>query len=509
MSEEKKLRTSFSPARRWQIGFDVLLRTALVLAVVVMANFIGAKFYHRFYLSAQTRTELSSRTLNILHSVTNRVEVTLYYDTHGQENFYPDIVELLNAYHDANKNISIRTVDYTLNPTEAMKLKEKFNLPSQDPTKPDAPMAKDVIIFACGDRHDVVPGAAIVGTKLVARTQDDPDYDPNEKRPQFRRKPVQFNGEVLFTSKILALAHGQPLPAYFVARHGNVSLTSDEENDNGYRKFGLALAQNDIAVSYLDLMSTDIPADCGLLIIAAPVKEFDATEIQKIDRYLASGGKLLALFNYASIQQPTGLENELQRWGVNIAADYVTDPQSSGGNEQFVEVTSFNPKTFVSPLMQLALEMVLPRPVIGVQPANTPANAPQVDALVASSENSTLAGNRTAAPRSYSLIAAIEQKPATGTTSLHGSTRIVVAGDSLFLDNQLIDAAANRDFLNYTLNWLANREELLSGIGPKPVNEFRLLLTAKQMRQLNWLLLGALPGGVLLFGWMVWLVRRK
>jgi ABC-2 type transport system permease protein len=487
-----------------------VLRTALVLAVVVMANFIGAKFYHRFYLSAQTRIELAPRTLDILHSLTNHVEITLYYDTHDERNFYPDIVELLNAYHDQNKkNISIRTVDYTRDPAEAMKVKEKFDLPSQDTANPNAPMAKDVIIFSCGDRHDIVPGQLIVKTTTVQIGPGNPDYDPNDKRPQWQKKPVLFNGQVLFTSKILALAHGQPLHAYFVQLHSKVSLTDDAESDNGYRKFGLAVAQNDIAVSYLDLMSVDdVPADCGLLIIVAPVTGFTPAEIQKIDRYLASGGKLFALFNYASLQQPTGLENELQRWGINVAADYVLDPQSSGEDKSVV-VTSFNPKTFVSPLMGLALQMVLPRPLTGVPPASPSANAPQVDSLAASSENSSLAGNRATPPRSYALIAAVEQNPATGTASLHGSTRIVVTGDSLFLDNQMIDAAANRDFLNYALNWLCDRDTLMSGIGPKPVSEFRLLLTSKQQQDLDWLLLGALPGGVLVIGWMVWLVRRK
>jgi hypothetical protein len=399
-------------------------------------------------------------------------------------------------------------VDYTRDPAEAMKVKEKFNLPAQDPANPDAPMAKDVVIFSCGDRHDIVPGQLIVKTSTVQIGPGNPDYDPNEKRSQWQSRPVQFRGEVLFTSKILALAHGQPLPVYFLQRHGEASLTDD--GDNGYRKFGLELAQNDMTVSYLDLMTVaDVPADCGLLVIAAPVKEFDASELQKVDRYLAAGGKLLVLLNWASIEHPTGLENELQHWGVNVAADYVKDPEKSNGSDQFVAVTDFNPKTFVSPLMRFGLEMVLPRPITSVTQANPAANAPQVESLAASSETSTLAGNRNAAPRNYSLIASIEQNPATGTTSLHGRTRIVVAGDSLFLDNQLIDLDADRDFLNLAVDWLGDRDTLVSGIGPRPVNEFRLILTSKQQRDLDWLLLGALPGGVLVIGWMVWLVRRK
>ena len=59
-------------------GADMLVRTALVLAVAVMINYIGAQFFQRFYLSSQTRVRLSSRTVSVLHSLTNRVAVTLY-----------------------------------------------------------------------------------------------------------------------------------------------------------------------------------------------------------------------------------------------------------------------------------------------------------------------------------------------------------------------------------------------------------------------------------------------
>jgi len=67
----------------------------------------------------------------------------------------------------------------------------------------------------------------------------------------------------------------------------------------------------------------------------------------------------------------------------------------------------------------------------------------------------------------------------------------------------------NRDFLNSAVNWLLDSSQLPEGIGPRPVEEFRLLISRQQKQQLNWLLLGALPGGVLFFGWLVWLVRRK
>jgi len=59
------------------------------------------------------------------------------------------------------------------------------------------------------------------------------------------------------------------------------------------------------------------------------------------------------------------------------------------------------------------------------------------------------------------------------------------------------------------VNWLCDRPLLLAGIGPRPVTDLHLQITRQQQRQLNWVLLGALPGAVLVFGWFIWLVRRK
>ncbi len=504
MSDNPKSRRSFSPASRWQIGFDKIARTLLVLAVVVMVNYLGAQFFHRFYLSSQTRVALSSRTLTVLSSMTNHVDVTLYYDTHDQGNFYPNIVALLNEYHAADKNISIHTVDYVNDPGDAEKTKEKYNLPSATDS-PNAPPAKDLVIFDSPGRIPiVVPGEAIVQKKLE---QTRPD-DPKQQKLQFRNKPIAFNGELMFTSKLLALANTQPFKAYFLQGHGESSLT---DNGNfGFTKFGLELAQNYILTTNLELNGdSPVPMDCNLLIIAAPTTALPDSELQKIDQYLADGGRLLALFNYQSIEHETGLEPILKlHWGINVEADYVKDAQNSITGQD-VKIRDFNPKTFVAPLTQVSLQMILPRPITKVDFANPPANSPQVDELALTSETSTLAGDPAAAPRHYPVIASVEQKPVAGVSHPRGNTRIVVAGDSIFLGNYYIEGGANRDFVSYAANWLLDRQQLLAGISPQPVTEFRLLLTRKEGQQLDWLLLAALPGGVLIFGWLIWFVRRK
>jgi ABC-type uncharacterized transport system involved in gliding motility auxiliary subunit len=482
---------SFSPRRRWLIGFDVVVRTALVLAVVVMVNYLGAKFYGRYFLSSETQVKLSPRSLSVVHSITNQVAVTVYYDK--TDDWYSTIIALLNEYRSANPHISVKTVDYVRDPGEAQKIKEKYKLSSaQD---------KDLVIFDCNDHVKIVNGDSLTQVKL--------EEVPNATQREFRRKPIAFNGEMMFTAMLLAVENPKPLKAYFLQGDGEPSLSGSGDMD--YFKFGATLAQSYIATVPLNLLGDQtVPDDCNLLIIAGARTAFSPAELQKIDQYLTQGGRLFVLFNYFSLEHPTGLAPILQKWGVNVIPDTVHEPTASTAPaHQDVITAKYGNHPVVNPLTGLPLQLVLPRPIAHVQWQNPPADAPKVTELVFSSPESTLALDPTAAPRSYPLMAAVEQKAAPGLGSTRGTTRMIVAGDSFFLDNQMIEAAANRDFAGYAANWLLDRTVLLQGIGPRPVTEFRLTMTGDQLRNVRWLLLAALPGGVLVFGWLVWLVRRK
>jgi hypothetical protein len=493
MPNDPQFQPSFSPGRRWKIGFDVVVRTALVLAVVVMVNYLGGLFPGRFYLSSQTRVELSSRTTSILHSLTNHITVTLYYDR--QNDFYPTIVALLNEYHSVNPNISVKTVDYVRDAGEAEKIKEQYK------QYMNSPQDKDLVIFDSDGRVKIVPGDALAKYTL--------EQIPNEKEREFRKKPTAFLGEMMFTSTLLAVSNPKPLKAYFLQGHGEPSL--EDTSETGYFKFASALAQNYIRVMPFQLLGDSlVPTDCNLLIIAGPRTTFSDSELQKIDQYLSQGGRLLVLLDYSSISEPTGIENILKRWGVNVGADVVQDPQNTISGQDVI-VRNFSQHPIVNPLTRLALQLILPRPVSRVNWQNPRADAPMVDELACSGPDSVLAGERGEAPRSYPLMAAVEQNPVKGVANPHGTMRMVVVGDSFFLGNHNIEggaSGANRDFVGYAVNWLLDRPTLLEGIGPRPVTEFRLIMTQAQQREVRWLLLGALPGGVLLLGGLAWLRRR-
>jgi hypothetical protein len=183
MPTDPKSQPSFTPGRRWKIGLDVVVRTALVLAVVVMANYLAARphMFGRFYLSSQTRVQLAPQTLELLKSLTNHIDVTLYYDK--QDDFYPTIVALLNEYRSANPRLSVKTVDYVRDAGEAQKIKEQYKL--------NSPTDKNLVIFDCEGRVKIVPGDSLTEVKL--------EQVPNPKEREFRRRPIAFNGEQAFS----------------------------------------------------------------------------------------------------------------------------------------------------------------------------------------------------------------------------------------------------------------------------------------------------------------------
>ena len=86
-------------------------------------------------------------------------------------------------------------------------------------------------------------------------------------------------------------------------------------------------------------------------------------------------------------------------------------------------------------------------------------------------------------------------------------TRLVVVGDSDFASNGGL-MGANADFFLNAVRWLLECESGFAAV-PAAFEEIRLVLDARQLRQLLWFAGGVLPGCVAALGlWAVWRRRR-
>jgi hypothetical protein len=418
------------------------------------------------------------------------------------------ICALLAEYQRANPaHVHVVDLDYVKSPGEAAELLARLHL---------EPNQKDFVAFEGNGQRQICED-----TRLS-------DYNFNDLLLGQEIRRTAFLGELYFTAAIMSIAHPRAQKAYFLTGHGerdpgDPTGQGPAPGRTGYAKLA-AILTNEMACGWttLALSQTDsIPADCSLLIIASgrePTGRLSSNELFQVQTYLKNGNaRLLALLDTTE-----GLDPVLTNWGVILPAAHVIDSDKGfliGGGEFLVQPAFDARSSSVHPIMQglaregLRILMDTPRPIIGFQKTSRDPSAPTLTALAATSTNGipwpaerALAGAAPLPPPPYTLAAAIEQ----GVINGHDGTRMVVAGDADFLDDQMIDSSANHYFASRTLDWLLSRPEALAGdIGPRPIREYQLFLTRSQTTRLRWLFLAAMPGAVLFLGGLVWLRRRS
>lgn len=486
---------SFSHGRRFGLGTNTLVSSVALFAVMAMLNYLAGRHYLRVPLSFAAKEQLSPLTMQVLKSLPEPVKIVLYYDP--DETLYNPVSQLLKEYALVNPTkLSLDAVNYTLEPAKAELIKTQYKLP---------PQARDLVIFECRGK-----------TRIVAQSELS-DYDISKvvsgESKEVKRKG--FMGERMFTSAIRTVADPQVSRAVFLIGHGEHDRTNSL-SDFGYGRFSALLRENGIQAAPLSLAGTnDVPADTQLVIIAGPTLAFDPAEIDKLDRFLNKGGRLFLLLNY---QSRTGLERLLSKWGVEFGTGVVVDEKESRSNSSVI-IAKYAGHPVVGALSQakLPLQMILPRPILK-RAGPQGADAPQVVELATSSEEGIAVNDvQNGVPRpnpatdphgAIPVMIAVEKGSIKDVNLDRGSTRMIVTGDSYFLGNKLIEAAANRDFAWHAINWLLDRSQLLGGIGPRKITEYTLTVTQRQMTNLRVLVLAGIPGGVLLLGLLVWFRRR-
>jgi hypothetical protein len=499
----------FSPGRRWLTTLNLLLATAAALALVVMLNYLAEGHYKRYAWADATRFKLSPQTLDVLHSLTNDVQVTIFYQR--KADVYTMIRALLAEYQHANhSHIQVTDLDYVKSPGEARRLLARLRL---------GPEQKDFVAFE--DKGN--------GQRQICYDIKLSDYDFNDMLRGGAPRRRAFLGELYFTSAVLAIAHPRDQKAYFLTGHGERDAGDPGQRPapegTGYTKLAAILA-NEMRCHWTNLVLSEtdsIPADCSLLIIPSgrqTVSQLSSNELFQVQTYLRHGNaRLLALLDTTE-----GLEPVLTNWGVVLPNAHVieSDKQFLIGGGQFLVQPAFDASSSsVHPIMRALaragskIQMDMPRPILAYKTASRDPGAPTLTAVAATTTNAvqwpgeralTAANGTPLLSPPYILVAAIEQ----GVINGRDGTRMVVAGDADFLDDQMIDSAANHTFASQTLDWLLSRPETLAGrIGPRPIPNYQIFLPESQMTQLRWLFLAAMPGSVLFLGGLVWLRRRS
>jgi hypothetical protein len=485
MSDSQQL-ASFSPTVRRVISRRVILAAVVATLCVVLANLLALRNPARIVLSQSADHSLSPLTKNVLGSLTNDVRAVVLFDR--QADLFESVKNLLTEYERISPRLKLELIDPARDPARAEAVQQELRLPIRSP--------ENRVIFAANDSAKAINESELSILDLSGF------MDTREARR------THFTGEQLFTSAIVAVTEGRQTKVGFVIGHGE-HKASDTGGQWGYSKFANILQQKGLLLKEIPLAGTNsIPADCRMLIIAGPRTPYSGGELAKLREFVDIGGSLFTLFNFYSLQRPTGLEKFLADYDFKIGINQVSDSkneQSGQGGLLLVDDLGSHPIT--KPILGSRLQMLLPRSV-GLPEAEND-ESPTVSILAHSSDAGQAVGQIQGNKGSVEM----EGKIPLIAAKLHANdgqppARIVVAGDSLFLGNSAIEAGANRDFASLTINWLLEREHLLA-IAPRTVTEYRINLSRTEMTSISWLLLLILPGGTLGLGLLWWRRQMK
>ncbi len=466
----------------------------LLVAILLIVNYLGYRHYHRWDLTASGSFSLSPQTKKILKGVKSKLDVVVFLPP--GDPLYQKVKDLLTAYETASPMVKVRYVNPDRDPAGTEALAKRYNV-----------SVANVVVFASGSRSKYVEKDQMV------------DYDFSAMRMGGRPRVKAFKAEEAFTNAILDVLNPRKPVIYFTQGHG--------ERSAGERNLGFGMLrerlkrEGDILRNWTSLGKTSVPEDADCLVIAGPRKPFLPTEAKVVGDYLTKGGKVFALLDPVILpgRPPlfgkTGLEELFKEWGVEAGNDIVLDPAASvrAFGAQTFFCADYGTNTIVRDLSKNKYPVLfsLARSLVQVKPAEKGYTVAPL--LMSSSKSWGLrslksldkpAEETKGDPTGPLLLAACVYSSKPGE-----KTRIVITGDAdLGSDTLLSSGAGNLLFCMNAFHWLLRQESRIA-IPPKTSIEAHLTLTASQSNFLFILFVLIMPMAAVGTGVFVYIKRRR
>lgn len=448
---------AFSARRSTRMGTNSIVMVMLFLAILGIANFLGARHTKRWDLSETQHFSLAPQTHRVLRNLSREVMLTVFAQDRSQS--AAAAKDMMDSYREASTKLTVRFVDPERQPNVAR----------------DYGITKlDMAVVESGGqtvRVNNLTEAEITGA-LIRATKD--------------------------TKKRLLFLEG----------HGERSL---EDKDRG----GLASAKEILLkqgyeVAPLSLLTeTKVPDNTTAVVIAGPQRPITKDEQDRLAAYVAAGGHLLWLIDPDSQSQAESL---LTQWGIEIGPGVVVDWQDrlAQGGPSFLLVRRFVQHDITQELKSFVL---FPDSRFVKEHASQEwefhplaQTSPQSRAVMNSKGGVFALDDKrdVLGPLTLAAVAVPKKTPEEG----KARPAVLVIGNSSFVTNAFVNFPGNSDFFLNSVNWLAQEPDLLS-VPPKEPSLNPFIPNPVQERLLLYVQVLALPALTLAGGIIVWRKRRR
>jgi len=466
--------------RTVRFGANVLLYSAVVIGLIVVANLAGRHFDKRFDLTEQGVYSLSPQTVSVLSNLTAPLKLVGFKNPQGGGSMDP-VVELLNLFKSQGaSNLTTEVIDPR--------------------TKPQAI-----------DTYGMKPGNAIYL-----------QYGSGDQQAVSR---INETTEEALTNAIIKLTRGAARKVYVVQGHNEPDLAG--AGDSGLKLFADAAADEHLQVTGLFLGQTGaVPEDAGAVVLISPKRPIPESERSVLVKYVESGGRLLMMGDPRTTEDVKAIAD---KFGITVGNDVVIDqiqrlfaaPQL--GAQPIVRdysthaiTRSLTPQhiTIFNIASSVAAKAPSPEGATVTELIKSSASAWGETNLVALFDSGDPAAELDPVDLpgpvpmavAYEKEISTEGKAAGAEATFEKSARLVVFGDSDWILNSNFGIYANRDMVMNALNWLVGEEGGVT-LRPKSIRSSTAPISQDTFIRL-FALSFVIPELFLLLGLIIWWYRR-
>jgi ABC-type uncharacterized transport system involved in gliding motility auxiliary subunit len=453
-------------ARQTKYSAYVVIYTAVIIAVLGAANYLADQHNKSFDSTKNKRYSLSDQTAKVAGNLKQDVTIT-YFDRATE---FGHARDLLDRYDKLSPKLKVDYVDLDKKPL----------------------LAKQY-------------GVRSLGTIYV--------------QAGTRREEAKSLTEEEITGALIRSQKSGERNACFVSGSGERSLDDSARSGLAYMKE--TLEKNNYKTLTISLLEKpEVPKDCTVLMIPAPMKDYLTGEVSAIKTYVENGGRALFMleppvkFGHSEPSANPELVSLLADWGVTLDKGLVLEDspvgQAMGLGPQIPLIVDYETQPIVRDMKGTATIFPLSRALDTKSTGKT-----TVEKLFNTSDRSFATTNLN------SNVVAFDSKhdkkgpltlaaAATYNTGKSGSQgRFVVVGSADWASNSLLPARqlGNRDLFLNMMNWLSSDEDLIS-IRPKDPEDQSFTMTAAQRNLVFYWSIIVLPVAVVFSGFLVWWKRR-
>src|SRR5215475_11909181 len=375
--------TGFFGGRQGKLSANTVVLSVAVLALVVVANFLGFRHHKRFDLTAEGLYSISDQTKKVVANLPKDVKV-IYFSNEENQQFS----DLMKEYKYAGPRLTYERID----PNQRPEVARQYNLKRM----------RDIVV-AAGERNETISDTS----------------------------------EQAVTNAILKVTRDKLKTVCFVEGHGEKSLSDTQAS--GYSTVEKRLKDENYQLKTVLLArEQQVPSECAALVVAGPKQALTPPEAAMIGKYLDGGGKAMLMLDPETDPQ---LGDVLKTWNIqavdNIAIDASGRGQLVGAGPQAPLITEYGSHTITKDFGRTMSVFPLARAI----KVTGGAGGSNVSPLLTTSENS-FAKDKITPGQQIKLEPDKDQKgplilgaAASRSVAAKTEARLVVIGDSDFAMN--------------------------------------------------------------------------